>query len=160
MFFFPDVGDSDDNQHCWVWAILLYRGEQLSRKVKRKINQHPANKDWRTWLWRSQIKSDRQSSHSKGLIDRSEFLSATSFPFQVLQPRTREMAESELWHKTVAGPNLKTSKKVLQPPNPKFKEFVNWCQFGGDLSAEFFKAANRQLKLIEIIHSIYYIQYD
>ena len=25
----------------------------------------------------------------------------------------------------------------------QFQEFVNWCQFGGDLTAEFFKAANR-----------------
>ena len=69
------------------------------------------------------------------------------------------MAESELWHKTVAGPNLKTSKKVLRPPNPKFKEFVNWCQFGGDLSAEFFKAANRQLNE-HYFSIILYIQYD
>jgi len=27
----------------------------------------------------------------------------------------------------------------------QLQEFVNWCQFGGDLTAEFFKAANRQL---------------
>jgi len=37
----------------------------------------------------------------------------------------------------------------------QLQEFVNWCQFGGDLTAEFFKAANRQLneRYIRIMES-------
>ena len=39
------------------------------------------------------------------------------------------------------------------------QEFVNWCQFGGDLTAEFFKAANRQVHWLIFLEFFLYCHF-